>query len=249
MTNDPICADGSPPAENQIANAVTSFKTAYETAEGENSHHQGNIFFWTKGAAIGVFVYTALTLFILVATVCQTKIANDTFIAATRAWVIPTGAHFDGAPKVGFDQRFKVTFENVGKEAASDVIIFANVGDVLPVKIDARKMPYIDVQTVRWPINNACRSDPSRYANRRAVYPSTKNEQITYGFTDPPYFPRDVLDGKQFFTIFGCIVYRSSVTKNEIHHSPFCLYLQPKRGEPIQNWTFEFCQSGSANAD
>lgn len=43
-------------------------------------------------------------------------------ISATRAWVVPTGAKFDGKVTLGQNQRIKITFENVGKEAAWDVI-------------------------------------------------------------------------------------------------------------------------------
>lgn len=200
----------------------------------------------TFAAALAAAIFTG---WLAIRTHDMANDSRDGLRANTRAWVVPTGARFDGDPKAGFNSRFKVTYENVGKEAASDVIVWANVGGISTVTVDAKKMPYIDVQTAPWPVNDSCKFDPSRFANRRTVYPSTKNEQITYGFNDPPYFPKDVFDGKKFFPIFGCIIYRSAVTGRTVHHSPYCLYLQPKRGEPIQNWTFEFCPSGSANAD
>jgi hypothetical protein len=179
------------------------------------------------------------------------RINRDAMIAGTRAWVVPTGAYFDGEPKAGFNQRIKVTYENVGKEAASDVISPMDwSGKTLSVVIDDKQMPYIDVQTASWPVNMLCNVDPSYVINRRAVYPSTKNEFMYYVFNSGPTFlPDTVMKGTEFFYVFGCFVYRSPVTAQKIHHSPYCLYYQPKRDGTIKDGTFEFCPSGSANPD
>lgn len=182
----------------------------------------------------------------------QWSAMSDSNVASTRAWLTPTGAYFDGEPKSGFNVRLKITYENIGKEAADDAVplVFWSPG-TFPVTIDAKQMAYIDLQTAPWPVlsDSVCRVDPSRYINRRAVYPGAKNEFITYGFNDPPYLPEGVIDGKEFFSIFGCLVYRSPITGARIHHSPFCLYYQPKRDGSIKDGTFEFCPSGSANAN
>ena len=177
---------------------------------------------------------------------------NKQLIAATRAWLVPTGAYFDGEPKAGFNQRIKVTYENSGREAAVDAVnILGWSGRTFPVTIDAKQMPYIDIQTASWPPNNAlCNVDPSEIVNRRAVYPSSKNQTIKHIFNDGPnYLPQGVIDGTEFFYVFGCIGYRSPITGAQIHHSPYCLYYQPKRGGTINDATFEFCPSGSVNAD
>jgi hypothetical protein len=232
-----------------IAGKVSDYKEQQRVAEGRKSTRD-----WVT---IGVIALTALlALGQGIVFYCQLLVfdktdhtLNNTMIASDRAWVVPTGAHFDGQPKVGLNQRLKVTYENVGKEAASDVVVLAVWGRKFGVTIDGKQMPYIDFQTAPWPVNTTCSADLSRIINRRAVYPGTKNEFITYGFNDDPWFPQDVMDGKAFFSIFGCVIYRSSVTADRIHHSPYCLYLQPKRDEPIQNWTFEFCPSGTTNAD
>jgi hypothetical protein len=133
------------------------------------------------------------------------KINRDSVVANTRAWIAPTGAYFDGEPKAGFNVRLKMTYENLGKEAADDVVpfVFWSPGK-FPVTIDAKQMPYIDTQTAPWPLHNdpVCNSDPSRYVNRGAVYPSAKNDVISYGFNNPPYLPQEVMDGTQFFSIF-----------------------------------------------
>jgi hypothetical protein len=178
---------------------------------------------------------------------------DESNIANTRAWISPTGARFDGDPKAGSNVRVKIAYENVGKEAASDVVGFGEWSDkIYDVTIDDKQMPYIDIQTNPWPTDNKwCRVDPSMISNRRTVYPGAKNEIITYGFNNNtlPFLPQEVIDGKKFFWIYGCFVYRSPITKKKIHHSPFCLYYQPKRDGTIKDATFEFCPSGSANAD
>lgn len=135
------------------------------------------------------------------------KINRDSVVANTRAWIAPTGAYFDGEPKAGFNVRLKMTYENFGKEAADDVVpfVFWSPG-TFPVTIDAKQMPYIDTQTAPWPLHSdpVCKSDPSRYVNRRAVYVPTprshgrnpilfhlwvfclSHEVISYGFNNPP---------------------------------------------------------------
>jgi hypothetical protein len=177
--------------------------------------------------------------------------SSNSLIASTRAWVVPTRAYFDGEPKAGYNQRLKIVYENPGKEAATDVVhSSAWSPKTFPVTIDLKDMPYIDIHNAPWPPGRTfCDFDPSQITNRRTVYPSTQNEFITYGFPDPPYLPQGVIDGKEFFWITGCFTYRSPVTAQKLHHSPFCMYLQPKRFESIDKWTFEFCPSGSANAD
>lgn len=198
-------------------------------------------------AALGAAIFTG---WLAIRTQNIATDSHDGLISATRAWVVPTGAHFDGKPTVGFNQRIKVTYENVGKQAASDVVNSMDWSrKTSPVTIDAKQMPYIDIQTSPWPINNRCSFDPSQVINRRAVYPSTKNEYIMHIFNDPPYLPQGVVDGTDFFYVYGCFVYRSAVSAAEIHHSPYCLYYQPKRAGTIDDGTFEFCPSGSANAD
>ncbi|MGO9629781.1 MAG: hypothetical protein ACLPXW_12385 [Xanthobacteraceae bacterium] len=202
--------------------------------------------------ALVTAVFAATTVSVCVASL-QWSAMTESNIASTRAWISPTGARFDGEPKAGFNVRVKIAYENVGKEAASDVVYLSRWSpEVYKVTIDAKQMPYIDIQTNPWPVNELCDIDASIYLNRRTVYPGAKNEFITYGFNNnvpPTFLPQEVIDGKDFFWIYGCIVYRSPITKQKIHHSPFCLYYQPKRGGTIKDGTFEFCPSGSANAD
>jgi hypothetical protein len=67
-------------------------------------------------------------------------------ISATRAWIVPTSARLDGKILLDHNQRVKVTFENVGKEAAWDVAHFRGQGPLFDVIIDGKQMPYVDVR-------------------------------------------------------------------------------------------------------
>jgi hypothetical protein len=87
--------------------------------------------------------------------------SSEQLISATRAWIVPTGAKLDGKILLDHNQRVKIAFENVGKEAAWDMAHFRGQGPLFDVVIDARQMPYIDVQTTPWPVNTLCNIDPS----------------------------------------------------------------------------------------
>jgi len=175
---------------------------------------------------------------------------NNTMVADIRAWVVPTGIYFDDMPKAEYNQRLRIAYENVGKEAATDVDNnWSWSGGIFEITIDAKQMPYIDVGNAPWPKADRCNRNPSIVSNRRTAYPSAKYTYIVHVFNDEPYVPQSLIDGTTSFYIYGCFIYRSPVTAEKIHHSPYCLYYQPKRGLPITEGTFEFCPSGSRNPD
>jgi hypothetical protein len=174
--------------------------------------------------------------------------SNEQLISVTRSWIVPTGAKLDGKILLDHNQRVKITFENVGKEAAWDLAHFRGQGQLFDVIIDGKQMPYIDLQTAPWPINPFCGVNPSQVVNRRTVYPSSKNEDITYVFNSP-FVTQDFIDKKKSFTVIGCFLYRTPIEPDKIRHSPYCFYFQPKREGGIDDGTFEVCPNGSANAD
>ena len=79
------------------------------------------------------------------AMVKSNEITRDSLVANTRAWVTPTGAYFDGEPKVGLNQRVKITYENVGREAASDVVITNAWGPTFPVTIRGQSTLFVTI--------------------------------------------------------------------------------------------------------
>jgi hypothetical protein len=103
------------------------------------------------------------------------NIADDShqgLISATSAWIAPIAVKFDGPLVLNANMRAKIFFENVGKEAAWDVVDKRQEGSLFPVTIDGKGTPYIDVQTNPWPRNTACGTNPDMIINRGTVYAS-----------------------------------------------------------------------------
>lgn len=165
--------------------------------------------------------------------------------ASTRAYIAVTGARFDGAPKAGLNQRIMIQYENVGIQAADDVSHVWQFSGPFEFEPDAKQMPYIWLQTTKWPPRVEGCIPPEKFSNRRPVYPKAKNEAQVYIFNEPPDFlPQSIIDGRGSFYIFGCFTYR---TLGKARSSPYCLYFQPKRGRPVEDGTFEWCPSGGGN--
>jgi hypothetical protein len=161
-------------------------------------------------------------------------IANDstkTYDATNRAYIAITGVKWDGRPEVGKNQRIKILFKNVGKEAASDFSLIAFVSDAFDFAPDGKEMPYVDPTLIRWPYIPSC-TDPSaeQIIGQRPVYPDVSNEAIAYAFNPGPsrpnatFVPQRIIDGKATFWVAGCAIYRSL---GKARHSPFCFYYQP----------------------
>jgi len=233
------------------AKIVQTFIVEREKENPERERRERIKLFWERFAGIGIGIYTLLTVGILAASWYQYSLNQTTMIANTRAWVVPTGAKFDGKLILNSNMRVKISFENVGKEAAWDVVDNRGEGPVFPVIIDGKGTPYTDVGTNPWPANTLCAVQPTGIANRRTVYPAAKNDDITYIFNPPgePFVTQDFLDKKQSLTVVGCFVYRTPIEPDKIRHSPYCFYFQHRREGTADDGTFEFCPSGSANAD
>lgn len=86
--------DQSAAKEHDIAAAINSLEAKYEAAEQHQSDHEHKVFLWTRGAALGVFFYTALTVVIAGASVWQGWVARDTEIIANRAIVFSNSIKF-----------------------------------------------------------------------------------------------------------------------------------------------------------
>jgi hypothetical protein len=205
-------------------------------------------FYGTVVAASAAVVAAGFTGWLAWGTYDLASDSSKQLISATRAWIVPIGARLNGPILLDHNQRAEIIFENVGKEAAWDVSDVRRQGPLFDVIIDAKQMPYIDVQTAPWPVNTLCAGDPLQVVNRRTVYPGSKNEDLIYIFNSP-LVPQEFIDKKKSFTIVGCFLYRTPIEPQKIRHSPYCFYFQPKREGPIDDGTFQVCPSGSANAD
>jgi hypothetical protein len=162
-----------------------------------------------------------------------------------RAWVVPTGAKIDGAIELGVPLRFKVTFENAGKEVALDTVHSWGVSETFDVPGDAAGIPYIDPSKVNWPRIAGCDNPMFSSADAgRSIYPGAKYEDIRYVFSSGP--TKEFINKKASFFVVGWFTYR---TADKIHCSPYCLYWQPHRDRPIEQSTFEFCPKGGGPAN
>jgi hypothetical protein len=54
--------------------------------------------------------------------------------------------------------------------------------------------------------------------------------------------PQSLIDKTSSLVIWECFVYERS---EGVGWSPYCFYLQTHRTKPVDDWTFEFCPSGS----
>jgi hypothetical protein len=148
-------------------------------------------------------------------------------------------------PKPAFNQRIMIQYQNVGIQAAEDVSHVWQFSGAFEFEPDAKQMPYIWLQTTKWPPRFEGCIPPKMFTNRRPVYPKANNEAPVCIFNEPPDFlPQSIIDGRGSFYIFGCFTYR---TLGKPRASPYCLYYQPKRGRPVENGTFEWCPSGGGN--
>ena len=120
-------------------------------------------------------------------------------------------------------------FENVGKKAAWDVSDDRHQGPLFDVITDEKQMPYIDVQTAKWPVNRFCAGDPLKIGNRRTVYPGSKNKDLIYIFNST-LVPQEFIDKKKSFTIVGCFLYRTPIEPQKVRHSPYCFYFHRSVG-------------------
>lgn len=193
------------------------------------------------------------TLKLWQATISLVEDAERASEANTRAYVVITGIKWDGPPEIAKNQRIKILFRNVGKEAASDFNLSVLVSPPFFFEPDGKGMPYIPPDKVQWPYIE-CHGDlpGQRVIGHRPVYPDVPNEAIWYAFNPggntlgDVYVPQELLDGKATIWVAGCAVYRSL---NKTRHSPFCFYYQPARGQDVIHGTFEWCPTGAGNAD
>lgn len=169
--------------------------------------------------------------------------------SSTRAYVAVTGIEWFETPKAGTNQRLKINFENLGKEAASDFNLLAAVGPPFFFKLDDKGMPFIHAGTTQWPRVERCEINGglnSIIAGQRPVYPGVKNSAIIYAFNlGPEFLPQRIVEGTASFYVFGCAVYWSF---SKLRASPFCFYFQPARGRAPEYGSFEWCPVGSGNA-
>ena len=113
---------GDPGAPNVEASAPPS-KHHQRGTNGNGANTDQDRKHWLEYAtAAFAFVAALGSISAVIVGDWQWSAMNVSNIASTRAWLAPTGAYFDGEPKAGFNVRIKITYENIGKEAADDAV-------------------------------------------------------------------------------------------------------------------------------
>ncbi|MGJ5009283.1 hypothetical protein ACQR05_16040 [Bradyrhizobium oligotrophicum] len=74
-------------SQNEIIAAITSFAERYEALQQERSEHEHSIFLWTRGATIGVGIYTLLTLGAVTLTYCALRTSQQANEIQTRPYI------------------------------------------------------------------------------------------------------------------------------------------------------------------
>lgn len=176
---------------------------------------------------------------------CALRNAQKALTADERARIAPTGASLDDTVRVGKELRIRIFFVNTGKEPAMKVVHVFNWSN-FNISKDTEGEPFINLQEVAWPINDTCSDEPDPFG--RPIYPHVKYKDIKYAFTGGNKrgkIPQSLIDKTSSLVIWGCFVYEMS---EGVGWSPYCLYLQPHRTKQVDQWTFEFCPSGSAKS-
>jgi hypothetical protein len=133
-------------------------------------------------------------------------------------------------------------FTNTGKEPALEVAYPYNY-DTFSLLKDTEGEPFVDPRKVNWPVNDTCNSQPDPFG--APIYPHVEYKPIKYVYTGSDKrgkVPKSLIDKASSLVIWGCFIYKTS---EGVGWSPYCLYLQPHRTKPADQWTFEFCPSGS----
>lgn len=97
--------------EHEIALSINSFKAQYVSQSDKQGDYAERTFIWTRRAAVGVFVYTALTFGLAIIGLCQLWTSRDTMINQQRAWIDAPKITYE---KVGDQIQFKYAFKNFG---------------------------------------------------------------------------------------------------------------------------------------
>ncbi len=168
--------------------------------------------------------------------------ARETMIGDQRAWIAPRGAEFAGPIEVGRALRINILYENVGKKPALNV----TTGNIIwaPFRIEENVHGEAWLPAIPAPPNTTC---VKTTVGQKTVYPASAGgpyRDLIYVFNREPYpsVSEEFINRQETFFIQGCFTYR---TFDEIDESPFCLYVQPTRDDPPEQWTFRFCPSGN----
>jgi hypothetical protein len=155
-----------------------------------------------------------------------------------RAWIAPMAAEFSGQVVLGQPADYAILYRNTGKSPASGVVHSYDANHIPMPNLNAGEYPKI-------PPNKTCASlSPESGAN--IIYPATDVDYKLYLQLRGDAINSDLNEQRSLEYIQGCFAYE---TMGKPHHSPWCFFLQPIKGQPINAWPFKNCPHGREGYD
>jgi hypothetical protein len=164
--------------------------------------------------------------------------ARESVEISQRAWIAPMAANFSGQVVLGQPADYEVLYRNTGKTPAINVN-HAEASNHIPMpNLDAGEYPNI-------PPNKTCLGlSPESGAD--ILYPATEGDYRLYRQLRSDAINADLRNKKSLEYIQGCFAYETMCRR---HHSPWCFFLQPINGQPINAWPFKNCPHGREGQD
>ena len=181
-------------------------------------------------------------------------VAGLTLYRSQRAWIAPESVSIVGEPVLGKPITLLISFENVGKEPATKVILVRPQISFIPLKLGHKDIPYID-EKFSWPAGLHCPTDGVELKDGATYFPLQSSGRyqhvmhvLTGGQTNGP--SPEMFAKTQTLLIRGCVYYytTSLFGTTSIHSTAYCFYLYPFRKEDFWKGIFSFCPvTGTAN--
>ena len=241
--------------DNNAANITAALKAISDAQDRQTSHEDGSD---KKNLALNVV--TIILLFVTVFFTYKTwktfegqleemrkvykpiedqaKVAQETLIASSRGWIAPRAAQIAGRLEKGRPIDVVVHYENPGREPAQNVIHVIN-GNVIA---DPALLAPDKLATLQFPENRLCDVPTPSEGEGMIAFPSVQGYDVHLSIFSKEGTPQAVLEGNESFFIEGCFLYR---TLGAVHHSSYCMYLDPNKTKPPEQWLFKFCINGN----
>ena len=208
--------------------------------DGQSERHHREVLRWTKLTFFGLLFYSVITFGLFIVGICQTKISQQTMVAANRAWLAPTVVEFLNPIEDPDGPVIIVRYQNIGRYPALDVK--SGMGPVA-VPFDQGTNPREYPKSQMWPsidktIRDGCNANQP-LVGAADVFPSTTKESNLIAGMKDQIDKSLVQSGAQIILVTGCLTYR---TFNEIHRTGFCQYASKTR---INQWEFLSCPVGN----
>jgi hypothetical protein len=169
--------------------------------------------------AWGTLLLAAATLAIAIVTCSTDATTRKALVAANRAWVGPYLAQTDKSPNNITDaMNVIVHFRNTGLEPG--------VKGGITFEFDSMDVtdPIAHIRDIQEEHARTCLAKKPPIEQSRIFYPSGESANYrTAERIDPKRIDWDVIYGKKYITIHGCVIYE---TFGEFRHSAFCYWFR-----------------------